>query len=243
MLGVGITANALIRPDPSPAPPQTPALAQVATPAMPGMTVQAAPVRTLTGSAATIRTQLVPTRISPTEVEGATTATEIPSGQAVIIGTGEPNSRHITATEAAESGSLPGTSTPTIDSGLTAEIVVAYKHYWDVRADALLNLDPTHLPEVSAEPHLTVLQTGIEQLKNEGRAIRTDVQLDFKVVSATSSLAIVADDGVDHSVYINPETKEPLGDDGTNDSSTSKVEFKMEKFDDTWKVIDSANAP
>ncbi|MBV9359296.1 MAG: hypothetical protein JO023_27615, partial [Chloroflexi bacterium] len=169
--------------------------------------------------------------------QAVSTTVQLQAGQARNPATQQ---ARIDARETPTAGPLP-----TVDAEVAAEVVAAYKHYWDVRAEALLNLDPAHLPEVSADPHLTVLQNGIEQLSNEGHAIRTDVQLNFKLLSATSSSAIIVDDFVDNSVYVNPETKEPITDDDETNSlrNESNVEFKMQKFDDTWKVVDSAHAP
>jgi hypothetical protein len=249
MIGLGAASNALRRPQALLA-TQTPTVApQVVIIPTSLPTPEAALTRALTVAATAVRTQPTVTsrssRTGTTEIEGLSAKTQVPHGQAANVATAQVDTGATMAAEVAESGNLQPTAAPAVDSNLAAEVVPAYKHYWDVRADALLNLDPTHLPEVSAGPHLTVLQNGIEQLKNEGYAIRTDVQLNFKVVSATSNLAIVADDFVDSSVYVDPETKELIGDKNADNSFTtqSKVEFKMQKFGDTWKVVDSADAP
>jgi hypothetical protein len=247
MLGIGLASNALLRGQTPLGAQRTPTAGlQIAVMGTSVPTMAPAPTTTLTASARVILTQatatLVPSSSFATETQ--TVSMTVQTAQAQIVPTQQANTGG-GGTVTADKGGLRSTPVPTVDSEVAAEVVAAYKHYWDVRADALLNLDPTHLPEVSADPHLTVLQDGIEQLKSEGHAIRTDVQLNFRVLSTASNIAIVADNVIDSSVYVDPETREPLTDDDEANKLTagSKVEFKMQRFDDTWKVVDSVDVP
>jgi hypothetical protein len=249
MLGVGLAANARLRPQSPIAPQQTPTLApRVAVMATSKVTPVVAASTALTPQALTVaplraETEKASNNAPATEVRVIIAPTVAPTEQANELGshqthTSDANSNY-------ESEVSKPTLVPTVDLGLESDIVSAYRHYWDVRADAFLNLDQTHLSEVSADPHLTVLQNAIDQLRTEGHAIKTKVHLNFKVVSATTHTAMIFEDFVDDSSYVDPDTKNVLPDNNNGGYAIGvelKVAFKLQKMDDVWKVVDSARA-
>src|SRR5207237_10507699 len=102
---------------------------------------------------------------------------------------------------------MPGTSTPvaaptprpTISPELTAVIGDAYQEYWQVRAEALYDLDASRLQEVMAGDHLAAVQERIDELRADGHAIQTDVDHKYVIVEATDDNAKLVDTYVDQS--------------------------------------------
>src|SRR5207237_7634353 len=74
------------------------------------------------------------------------------------------------------------TARPALDPALVTEVGQAYEKYWQVRAQALLELDETHLAEAMGGDHLASTAQLINQLRVENRAIKTDVDHDYHVV-------------------------------------------------------------
>jgi hypothetical protein len=132
------------------------------------------------------------------------------------------------------------TVTPTVSPEAAKEIGDAYQTYWQVRAEALYELDTTHLPEVMAGEHLADAEDLIAQLRNEGRAIQTKVTHKYVVFQATDDTAKIADQYVDNSVYVDPtshaELSQPQG-------GTVFEQYDLEKIDETWKVVSLVRAP
>jgi hypothetical protein len=133
----------------------------------------------------------------------------------------------------------PVPPTPTaapIPLELRHEIEDAYVHFWRVRADAVLQLDPSRLPEVTAGDALQREQAWIAQLRGEGRTSRIIVDLRFRVVRATETTATVQDDVQDRSYDVDAKTKAPLGP-IPQQAEVLKASFDLEKIDGVWKVV------
>lgn len=130
--------------------------------------------------------------------------------------------------------SLTVTARATVSPELQTEVGDAYQTYWQVRAEALYDLDTTHLPEVMAGDHLASAEDLIAQLRIEGRAILTDVTHKYVVLDATSDTATVLDEYVDNSVYVDPLTHDKLT---QPQGDTLKEQYEMNKIDEAWKVV------
>lgn len=126
------------------------------------------------------------------------------------------------------------TARATVSPELQTEVGDAYQTYWQVRAEALYDLDTTHLPEVMAGDHLASAEDLIAQLRIEGRAILTDVTHKYVVLDATSDTATVLDEYVDNSVYVDPLTHDKLT---QPQGDTLKEQYEMNKIDEAWKVV------
>jgi hypothetical protein len=136
---------------------------------------------------------------------------------------------------------VEATPGPTISPELTAEVSQAYLRYFQVSADALLNLDPIPLDAVAAGDALAGLQTQIEEDRAAGRAIRTEVAHNFTVVSANNNHAQVADDYRDSSVFVDPATRQPLPGEvvpaSPQDAPEVKVLYQLRRVSGSWKVV------
>jgi hypothetical protein len=127
---------------------------------------------------------------------------------------------------------------PTVDPVAQAEVIQAYSHYWEQRTLAFRDLDPSLLSSVAADPELAGLTEKIEQLRSEGRAIRTHVIHHFIALPTAPGEAVVADEYEDLSTYIDSSSKEPI-DATTADPQSGpivKVREVLQKLDGVWKV-------
>jgi hypothetical protein len=146
----------------------------------------------------------------------------------------------IDATSTSTIGVVPtATPLPTIDPTLAAEIGEAYESYWRVSSQALLDLDPTHLSDVMEGPYLQSFEIRLDNLRASGKAIKTQVTLNYKVVEATDTTAVVIDRVEDDSYYVSPGSEDPLSD-PAND--LLRLELKLINDSGTWKVVESVSA-
>ena len=145
-----------------------------------------------------------------------------------------------------EAGGGAATPLPTVPPALEAEVAEAYLHYFDVRSEALLNLDPSRLPEVAAGAALTGLEQGIEMDGAEGHAVQTDVQHDFAVLRVEGDQAVVADQYRDRSIFVDPATRQPLPGQvqpAPEEAPVVRVLYYLQRIDGVWKVIRGEREP
>ena len=128
---------------------------------------------------------------------------------------------------------------PTVEPTLAAEVAAGYERYWQVRSQALLDLDKTHLIEAMGGDHLASTARLIDELQSENRAIKTVVDHDYQVVQAHNESAQVIDDYLSNSFYVEPGTLKPISDPSSDEL---KVLYKMVRIDGVWKVVDSVRA-
>jgi hypothetical protein len=93
--------------------------------------------------------------------------------------------------------------------------------------------------EAMGGEHLNSTARLIDELRDENRAIRTDVDHDYHVVQASQRSAQVLDDYLTNSFYVDAVTQQSLS---APASDELKVLYKMFEFDDGWKVVDSVRA-
>ncbi len=128
---------------------------------------------------------------------------------------------------------------PTVSPELSAEVGAAYQTYWQVRAQALYDLDTSHLSEVMAGEHLSSVEDLIAELQSEGRAIQTDVTHNYVVFEAIDDQAKIADEYVDNSIYVDGASKAVL-----SQPTGSKVreQYEMHRIDGVWRVVSLVRA-
>jgi hypothetical protein len=157
------------------------------------------------------------------------------SGTAVVSGTFEAASA--TAVDAKPTTPSP---LPTVEPTLAAQVGQAYEEFWRVKSKALLELDPTHLPDVMDGEYLNDTRDLIDQLQAEGRAIKTQVSLNYTVVEASTDTATIVDNFVDNSVYVTAGTDDALSDPTADHLS---VLYRLNRISDSWKVVQSVRSP
>jgi hypothetical protein len=211
-LGFGLYANRYLRPQLQLVP--TPIAVAAATPAPPP-TLAATPAPT----PLVVATAVAPTATTPP-------ATAPPA-------TPQP-------TPPAASPTTVATPRATVSPELATEIGDAYETYWQVRAKALYDLDPSSLSEVMAGDHLAAAEELIAQLRTEGRAIQTDVTHNYAIIRATSDEAEIADEYTDESIYVDINSHQSL----TQPLAVLvKEQYQMNKIDGTWRVVSLVRAP
>jgi hypothetical protein len=211
-LGAGLIANRNLR-ERLTVPTATPEVAVAAPTAAPAIT----PTRLPTATAVQAATA---TAVRPT----ATSSTASASSTPVVV-----------ATELASPSALP-----TVDPGLAEQVTEAYQRYWQVRAEAVFALDGSRLPEVAANEHLQQLESFIDQLRNEGKALQTDIQHRYVVLEGSSSRAVVGDTYLSNSIFVNATTHAAL----TEPPSDNITEFyTLARLDGGWKVVEVLRAP
>jgi hypothetical protein len=133
-------------------------------------------------------------------------------------------------------------SLPTPSPEMVTSVSEAYLQFWSVYTYAFLNLDPAPLDQVAAGDELAVLQHDIEANHSQGRALKTDVQHQFAVIVAINDQAVVTDDIRDSSIYVDPETEEPLPGQAVTGSPDKASEYKgvyrLQLINNTWKVVE-----
>ena len=227
-LAAGLYANRYLRPQPAlvAAPPTANSLSAADTPLPATVAPTPAP------AAAT-----APPQATPTSVPGVTAAIT-----PLVVGTlAPPPTTGTTAPPAAPVTAVPTISVlPTVDPAIGDEVGAAYLAYWQIRSQAALQLDTSHLAEAMDGEYLEDFRNRIEQLRAEGRAINTQVSLNYTVVQATPTSAVVHDRIEDKSIYIDAVTKAPLEQPA---DGQLLIEFTLKRIDGVWKVVDSVTAP
>ena len=144
----------------------------------------------------------------------------------------------VVAVSPAVSPSASASSLPIATDPLTLEIEQAYLHYWDVRTQAYLNLDTSHLHEVMAGAELDRMTQQITDLKAKGRAVKVDVDHHYLLTSTAPDRAVVYDEYLNRSLYLDATSKQVIP--TSNAPGTEKVSYDLQKIDGAWKVIGGA---
>jgi|GEM_PF-6215117 len=141
-----------------------------------------------------------------------------------------------TATTAAPT-STP-TATPTATPSLEEEVSAAYLAYWDAYAEALLQLDVSLVQDAAVGEELERIASEIADLESDGVALRVVVEHDFTLVSPGTESAVVVDEYVDKSFYVDPTTKDPRTADVPG--VVTRDSFEMVRTETgTWAVASS----
>lgn len=127
---------------------------------------------------------------------------------------------------------------PTPTAAPEEAVKEAYLHYWGVYAEALFNLDSSRLSEVMTGPRLERALQEIEQLEEQGRAVKIVVENRPVVVEVQRDEALVLDEYENRSYLIDAATKEPLSEPPTR-GETIRDRVTLTRVGDTWKVLDT----
>jgi hypothetical protein len=128
----------------------------------------------------------------------------------------------------------PATS-GTPQAALLDEITDAFQKYSDIRAEAEWSLDGSRLAEVMPGAELSGSLHYLDELRASGRAVRTKVEHNVRVVRAMADEAEVVDVVMDWSVYVDAVTRQPLQPEPVGKQLT-EVYF-LRKIDGVWKVV------
>ncbi|MGH9201411.1 MAG: nuclear transport factor 2 family protein, partial [Vicinamibacterales bacterium] len=127
-----------------------------------------------------------------------------------------------------------GNSSPSpTPTDVRAQVEQAYLHYWDVYAEAMRSLDSSRLGEVVAEDALENHRSQVGEQKQKNQPVRISVEHDYRITIVNDSSASVEDNYVNHSVRLDPQTKEPVEEDP---NKRVRRTYTLKKVDGTWRV-------
>jgi hypothetical protein len=131
------------------------------------------------------------------------------------------------------------TPRPTVNPQIAAEVADAYQYYWQVRAEALLDLDTSRLDQVMAGDHLASAEELVAQLRSESRAIQTDVNHNYAVIQGGPTEALIIDEYTDNSIYVDITSHQTLT---QSVHATVREQYRMNKIEGSWRVVSLVRA-
>lgn len=127
--------------------------------------------------------------------------------------------------------------TPTPTSSPEEDVTEAYLAYWRAYGEALLSLDPMLVEGVAADQELQRIREEIEGLRSQGVALRVVVEHNPVILELSDTSAVLFDEIVNNSFYVDPETKEPPEASGSGE--VLRDTFYLEKINGHWIVVRS----
>lgn len=134
---------------------------------------------------------------------------------------------------ARDGGPSPNSSPSATPTDLRVQVEQAYLRYWDVYAEANLNLDTSRLAEVLTDDALKDVRDQIEEQKAKNQPVRIRVEHDYHVILVDPSTATVEDTYVNHSQRLDPKTGQPVDPDP---NQRVRRTYTLKKVSGTWKV-------
>ena len=176
-------------------------------------------------------------RSQPATVAPATQPTPAPAAvrQPTPAPTGAPTVQPATDRPLSRRPTAPAGAA--VDPTLAAEILPAYQHYWEVLDDALATLDDSKLGDAMDGPALLAAQTYVNQLRDQNKAGVGPEDHSITLVTATPEDAVIHDHVVDHSVFVDPATREPLPPDEQGTNTETDYTYYLRNIDGVWKVV------
>jgi hypothetical protein len=129
----------------------------------------------------------------------------------------------------------PSTEVPTVEE----EVEAAYLRSWDVYAEAMLELDPGGLSDSYATPQLERTRADVLDRKSDGRPVRITVEHDYRIAELRDDSALVVDRYRNHSVLLDPDSKDPVEPDP---NELIVEQYTLRKVSGEWKVVDIARS-
>jgi len=119
---------------------------------------------------------------------------------------------------------------------LADELNAAYQHFWQVRAQALLDLDPSALPSVLDGVALQREQANLDTLRAQNQSEQIDVQHRIQIMHATSDDATIFDNYTSRVIPVDLTTNEPQD---ASPASSWFLAYHFRKFSGSWKVVEA----
>lgn len=129
----------------------------------------------------------------------------------------------------------PGGGSPSPTTDVRTQVEQAYLKVWDAWADALLNLDASRLPEVMTGNALTRVTAQVEEQRKKNQPVRTQVEHNYRIVIVNPTTASVEDEYINHSVRLDPKTREPIEKDP---KQRVRESFTMRLVSGKWKLAE-----
>ena len=127
----------------------------------------------------------------------------------------------------------PNPSPTATSTDVKTQVEQAYLRYWDVYADAMLRLDPSRLSDVLADKALANHNQEVQAQRSKNQPVRISVEHDYALTIVDQATVSVEDNYVNHSVRLDPQTKQPVDEDP---NQRVRRTYTMKKVDSVWKV-------
>jgi hypothetical protein len=119
---------------------------------------------------------------------------------------------------------------------LADELNAAYQHFWQVRAQALLDLDPSALPNVMDGAALQREQANLDSLRAQNQSEQIDVQHRIQIMHATPDDATIFDNYTSRVIPVDLTTSEPQD---SGPASSWFLAYHFQKLSGSWKVVEA----
>jgi hypothetical protein len=116
-----------------------------------------------------------------------------------------------------------------------AQVEQAYLNAWDVWADALVQLDPSRLPDVFTGRALQVVTNQVNEQTRKNEPVQIRAEHNYTITVIDSETASVEDRYINHNVRLDPETLEPVEPD---EETRIRRSFTLRLVDSTWKIAE-----
>jgi len=140
-----------------------------------------------------------------------------------------------TTISAAPSTTAAAPSTTSTTRSAKAELLAAYNRSWEIYADALRRLDPSQLSTAFAGNALKAVRAEVATQKARRQPVRINVEHHPKVLLVNATDGVVADEGINHSVVLDPATGQPAEQD-PEEPFRERRSFRH--LDGAWKVVE-----
>lgn len=127
--------------------------------------------------------------------------------------------------------------TPTATQGPEQVVLTAYQRYWNAYGQALLDLNVTVVEGVAAEARLQQIREEIDTLRMRGLAARTSMTHHPVVIEVAETTAIIFDQMINNSFYVDAQTKQPSQASGSGEQIQDT--YYLRRIDGVWKVVNS----
>lgn len=129
----------------------------------------------------------------------------------------------------------PSVSETPMPTDVRTQVEQAYLKFWEVWAAANLELDPARMEQVAAGEALTVLREQVEGQRSKNQPVRIRVEHDYEILLPSEETASVEDRYVNHSVRLDPVTKQPIE---PEPNQTVRKSYTLKKVAGQWKVFE-----
>lgn len=176
-------------------------------------------------------------------VVAATSVVVLLAGCSRGEGKTEPQATAATATPTPvpTAAAAPVTPSPTARLGQSRQeaermVLGAYQQFWDVYSQAVLDLNPAPVESVASGERLQGIRDEIEDLRRRGLAMRVSVTHNPLIIEMSEDSAVVYDEMVNKSFFVNAATKEPRTASGSG-MLLRDTYILQRAADGTWKVV------
>lgn len=114
------------------------------------------------------------------------------------------------------------------------EVEAAYLKSWEIYAEAVRKLDDSLLEEVYAGDALTLRRSEIADYRAANTPGIIDVDHDYEISILEPGRALVVDEYVNHSVFIDPTSEEPTEEDP---SEVLRQRSELRESEGVWRVV------